>query len=134
MTRAGFSIMETLVAIALLAIAVIPLYALNQTLAQSAARLQTTTALLEAEESALAYLQAIDPVLEPEGELVLGEWRLSWTTQPVAIEQNADGYLGPGLYSVGLYEISATLERGERRRSFTLRRVSWVQSRDPLAL
>jgi general secretion pathway protein I len=133
-SRPGFSVMETLVSVALLAIAVIPLYALQQTLADSAARLQTTAAALEAEESALALLQAIDPIAEPDGEMMLGEWRLTWTSTKLAYEANADGFYGQGLYAIGLYEIEARLERNGAEREFTLRRVGWVRLRDPLDL
>ena len=85
-TRPGFSVMETLVAVALLAIAILPLYAFQQTLADTAARLQTASALLDAQESALAVLQTIDPIAEPQGEMDLGEWRLSWESREL-VEQ-----------------------------------------------
>ncbi|WP_439635702.1 type IV pilus modification PilV family protein [Oceanicaulis sp.] len=130
-TRPGFSVMETLVAVALLAIAIIPLYAFQQTLANTAARLQTASDLLDAQESALAVLQTIDPIAQPTGEMDLGEWRLSWESRELASESPADGYLGASIWGVGLYEVQATLERGETRRDLTIRRVGWVQVYDP---
>ncbi len=133
-TRPGFSIMETLVAVALLAIAVLPLYAFQQTLANTATRLQNASALLDAQESALAILQTIDPIAQPEGEMDLGEWRLTWQSQELVSESPADGYLGSSIWGVALYEIDASLERGETRRDFSLRRVAWIQVRDPFQL
>ncbi|HBU63415.1 MAG: hypothetical protein CMH91_13190 [Oceanicaulis sp.] len=130
-TRPGFSVMETLVAVALLAIAILPLYAFQQTLADTAARLQTASALLDAQESALAVLQTIDPIAEPQGEMDLGEWRLSWESRELVSEQPADGYLGSSIWGVGLYEINATLERGETRHEMNFRRVAWVQVVEP---
>lgn len=131
-TRPGFSIMETLVAIALLAIAVIPLYAFQQTLANTAARLQTASELLDAQESALAVLQTIDPIAQPSGEMDLGEWRLSWQSRELVSERPADGFLGSSIWGVGLYEINATLERGDTRHEIRFRRTGWVQVRDPV--
>jgi len=131
-TRPGFSIMETLVAIALLAIAVIPLYAFQQTLANTAARLQTASELLDAQESALAVLQTIDPIAQPSGEMDLGEWRLSWQSRELVSERPADGFLGSSIWGVGLYEINATLERGDTRHEIQFRRTGWVQVRDPV--
>jgi len=125
--------METLVAIALLALAIIPLYSFQQTLADSAARLQGAAAALEAEESALAYLQAIDPIAEPEGEFLLGEWRLSWSSREIASEAPANGYLGSSYYRISLVEISAKLEKDSLERTFILRRVAWVQIIDPFS-
>ena len=130
-TRPGFSVMETLVAVALLAIAILPLYAFQQTLADTAARLQTASALLDAQESALAVLQTIDPIAEPQGEMDLGEWRLSWESRELVSEQPADGYLGSSIWGVGLYEINATLERGETRHEMSFRRGAWVQVVEP---
>lgn len=130
-TRAGFSVMETLVAVALLAIAVIPLYTFQQILANTTARLQTATSLLDAQESALAILETIDPVAEPEGEMIIGDWRLTWESRELTSESPADGYLGSSIWGVGLYEVTANLARGEARHSFTIRRVGWVQLRDP---
>ena len=133
-TRPGFSVMETLVAVALLAIAIIPLYAFQQTLANTAARLQTASDLLDAQESALAILQTIDPVAQPSGEMQIGEWRLSWDSEEVVSESPANGYLGSSIWQVGLYEVEASLERGDIRRDLTIRRVGWVQVRDPVRL
>jgi Tfp pilus assembly protein PilV len=130
-TRPGFSVMETLVAVALLAIAIIPLYAFQQTLANTAARLQTASDLLDAQESALAVLQTIDPIAQPSGDMQLGDWRLSWESRELASESPADGYLGVSIWRVALFEINATLERENTQRNFTIRRVGWVQVRDP---
>ncbi|WP_273144967.1 PulJ/GspJ family protein [Oceanicaulis alexandrii] len=133
-TRPGFSVMETLVAVALLAIAIIPLYAFQQTLANTAARLQTASDLLDAQESALAVLQTIDPIAQPSGDMQLGDWRLSWESRELASESPADGYLGSSIWGVGLYEVQATLENGDARRDLTIRRVGWIQVRDPTRL
>jgi len=132
--RDGFSVMETLVAMALLSLAIIPLYAFQQTLANTAARLQTTAQVLDVEQSALAILQTIDPVTEPEGDMPLGEWRLRWTSEVLASESPANGYLGSSIYEVRLVEINATLERGNTVRPLQLRQVGWVQVVDPLRL
>lgn len=124
--------METLVAVALLAIAIIPLYAFQQTLANTAARLQTASALLDAQESALAVLQTIDPITEPEGEMELGVWTLRWSSRELASESPADGFRGASIWAVGLFEIDAVLDNGRTQHQFTLRRVGWRQVRDPL--
>lgn len=130
--REGFSVMETLVAMALLAIAVIPLYALLQTLADGAARIETASDMLEVEENALAILETFDPMAEPNGERMLGEWRLSWTSELVASERPATGYMGVSIYQLSLFDVTATLQREERVRTIELRRAGWVQVTDPL--
>lgn len=130
--RAGFSVMETLVAMALLAVAFIPLYSLMQTLADGADRIQNTAGRLAIEESALAILETFDPIAEPEGERMLGEWRLTWTSELVASERPATGYLGTSIYQVSLFDVTATLQRGTRVRTIEMCRVGWVQVTNPL--
>ena len=124
--------METLVAVALLAIAIIPLYAFQQALANTAARLQSASALLDAQDSALAVLQTIDLIAEPEGEMDLGVWSLSWTSHELASESPANGYLGSSIWGIGLYEVDATLEGQGVEHAFQFRRVAWVQVTEPI--
>lgn len=131
-TRPGFSVMEALAAIAIIAITMIPLFELQRSLSQSTARLQVTAERLDVEASALAFLQVIDPVAEPTGRLEIGAWTLSWESQLVAMEADADGYLGPGLYSIYLYDIDAQLTRGDSQQDLVIRRVAWRQTRNPL--
>lgn len=131
--RDGFSVMETLVAVALLSIAIIPLYRFQQTLSQTALRLQETAVLLEAEQSALAIMQSIDPIAEPEGELLLGDWRLTWSAQELAREERADGYLGSSAFQISLYEVTGTLQKGPLTRTLSVRQVAWVRNQDMFA-
>ena len=127
--RRGFSVMETLVSVALLSIAIIPLISLQQTLASSAARIQQVSERLEAQQSAIAYLESIDPYASPNGEIAIGEWTLRWQAQPIAHEPNADGFLGTGLYDITLFQINAVLSRDGQETAFEIRRVGWIQSR-----
>lgn len=128
----GFSILEALVAIAVLAATLLPLYRMQSTLADAAYRAEGLRAAIEAESNALAYLQLVDPLDEPDGDVEIGGWTLSWTSQLLANEENADGYLGGGLYSVWLYEVEATLSRGDRERELTVRRLVSRRTGNPL--
>jgi general secretion pathway protein I len=128
----GFSILEALVAIAVLAATLLPLYHMQSTLADAAYRAEGLRAAIEAESNALAYLQLVDPLEEPDGETEIGGWTLSWTSQLLANEENADGYMGGRLYSVWLYEVEATLSRGSRERELTVRRLVWRRTGNPL--
>ena len=130
--RPGFSVMEALVAIAIIAITMIPLFELQRSLSQSTARLQTTAERLDVEASALAFLQVVDPVAQPTGRLEIGAWTLDWDSQLVSMEADGDGYLGPGLYSIYLYDIEAQLTRGGSQQNLVIRRVAWLQTRNPL--
>jgi len=124
-THAGLSVMETLVAVALIAIAIAPLYQLQRTLADAAIQLEETAARLEAEESALDFIAAINPMQRPSGELDLGAWTMRWESRIIAEEQPADGFLDGFAFDIALYEITVTLERDGRTRTLTMRRLGW---------
>lgn len=130
--RAGFSVVEVLAAIALIAVAMIPLYQLQRALADAAFRLEQSAAALEAKENALAWLETVNPQLQPDGEIMIGGWLVRWQARPVATVPIARGYLGESIHSVGLYDVEVRMERNGRSDSFTVRKIGWEQVRDPL--
>jgi len=134
MKRPGFSIVEVLAAIGLLAIAMLPLYQLQQTLANASFRVERTAQTLSAKENALAWMETVNPMLMPEGQTEIGGWLVSWTSTPVASVPLAEGYRGSSIYALGLYEVEVSVSRNGIQDSFTLRKLGWRQVRDPLAL
>lgn len=130
--RDGFSVVEVLAAIALIAVAMIPLYRLQQTLANASFRIERTAETLEAKENALAWLETVNPMIEPDGETEIGGWRVAWHAEPVASVPLAEGFRGPSNYALGLYEVEVSVERGPVRDSFTIRKLGWRLVRDPL--
>lgn len=132
--RDGFSVIEVLAAIALIAVAMIPLYRLQQTLANASFRIERTAQTLAAKENALAWMETVNPMSDPDGETVLGGWRVSWHAAPIAEVPLAEGYRGSSIFALGLYEVEVTVERNGVRDSFILRKTGWRQVRDPLQL
>ena len=131
--RAGFSVVEVLAAVALMAIAILPLYQLQRALTDAAVRLELQTEALDTQQSALAILETINPHAEPEGSRSLGRWQMSWRSSQVAFTSEATGFLGQSNYELALYEIVVTLERQNFRTEFETRRIGWRLIRDPLA-
>jgi general secretion pathway protein I len=130
---AGFTLLEAIVALAILTAGAMALFAaLNGALrgierAEAAARLDTATL------NAIALLEAVNPMQQPQGEVMLGEVRVAWRATPVEAPGPAlTDYLQPGLFDVGLYDVAVVLEVGGRvERRFVLRRAGWVQARQP---
>lgn len=131
--ESGFTLLEAIVALAILAAGAMALFAaLNGALrsierAEAAARLDTAT------ENAVDWLEVVNPMNEPHGEVVLGDYTMRWRSEPVVgPTDNLTAYLQPGLYQVGLYAIEAELWLdGELAGRFTLRRAGWQQVRQP---
>ncbi|MEO1039965.1 MAG: prepilin-type N-terminal cleavage/methylation domain-containing protein [Pseudomonadota bacterium] len=123
--RAGFSVIEVLASVALLAIALVPLFQLQSALAEAAVRLELAAEIAEMEESALALISAVNPIEQNEGADQLGDWSMRWRAEPVTEEVFADGYLGQSNFNIALFEITVTLERGDTRRQFAVRQLGW---------
>lgn len=129
----GFTLLEAIVALAILAAGAMALFAaLNGALrsverAEAAARLDTAT------ENALDWLEVVNPMQQPQGEVALGEYTLRWRAEPLlGPTDNLTDYLQPGHYEVALYMIEGELWLdGQLAGRFTLRRAGWRQVRFP---
>lgn len=105
--RAGLSTLEALVALAILAVALAPLFALQVQLARGAAREEAMLARLHAQRDSLALLRSVNPSAERVGRRALGDGRvMEWRAQPVsrAVRNIAEGG-GDGAFEIMLYRV-----------------------------
>ena len=124
----GFTLLEAIVAMAIVGIALLPVVAF---IGQSARQLTTAADASDrsfATQSAIAVLDAVNPLDEPRGTLPLdSELTLSWESRAI-IPVNRETLTGGGLpdYRVGLFLVSVTLLRGEEPWfSFDLRKFGY---------
>jgi general secretion pathway protein I len=131
----GFTLLEAIVALAILAAAGMALFAAMSQSLQMVERAQQAREVDTALRNALAWSERINPMLKPDGETELADWTLRWHSEP--IEPPRDGAtpsLQPGLYQVGLYRMRLELWRdGRMQRETTLRRAGYRQVRTPVA-
>ncbi len=129
--QSGFSAMEALVAVAIVAVAMVPLASLQGQVSRDAARQQAEQARLASERSALVLLRAVNPMQEPSGIRELGGGLvLHWTARPIseAAPTNAGGF------DVALYRIEAQIQDSGRRplANFAVDQVGWrTQTEQP---
>ena len=131
--NAGFSLLEAIVALALVASVGMTLLSwLNNSLL-GLRRAQAVSDIQAARRNALAYLETLNPMVTPQGEAELGGWRLRWQAREV--EPTRDGVdhpIGISLYLMGLYDTRVWLERGpDATDEFVLRQVGYRQARQP---
>lgn len=102
--EAGFSLVEALAAMAFLAAALLPLYALSSRSAELAARIERRSELTGHWRTAEAQLAAINPMVECEGERDFGAFVLTWTCEPMsgAARTRASGGSPMALLAAGL--------------------------------
>jgi len=132
----GFTLLEAIVALAILAAGTMALFAAVNGALRSIERAEAATRLDTATENAVALLETINPMQQPEGEEALGDYRLRWRAVILAGPTDAlTDYSRPGLYEVALYNIDVELWREAALQSrFALRRAGWRQVRQPEVL
>lgn len=107
--QAGFSLMEAIVAVAILGVASVPLLALQSQNARSVMRLEERAIRIAAEQVTADYLSVLDVSASRAGELMIGGgWQVSWQAVP-ASEAIASviGIGQPGRYAAQLIRIDA---------------------------
>lgn len=123
----GFSVLEAIAAVALIAVAFLPLLALQSRLAQTALAVERAELNVRNGKNALAYLKSINPMLLPEGAETLGDAELRWRATPVSEPRAAlDTGGAPGRFQVQLFDIEAIIDYPDgRRTSLTVRALGW---------
>lgn len=132
----GFSLLEAIVALTILATAGLALFAAMNQSVQMVSRAEKSREADSALRNAMAWMETVNPAQTPEGEQKLGEVTLRWTSEPVEEPRDAmTGYLQAGLYRVGLYQVRLELLRDGRPMAETsMRRVGYVQVRQAAVL
>lgn len=132
----GFTLLEAVVALTILASAGLALYAsLNSSLlmVDRAVRSQQTDTAVE---NALAWMETVNVMQTPTAEQVIGDYRLRWRAELIEPVIDGDtGFLQSSLYQLGLYRVELELWRDDRlERALEIRRVGYRQVRQPAVL
>ncbi len=126
--RAGFTLLEALVALAIASVCLLALFGLQLQLSRAQRRYEAAMARADARRNILALVRDLNPELQPEGSVDLpdGE-RLSWTARALSPARRALTPSGqPGPFAVRLYAVDAALGReGAARDTVTVERLGW---------
>ena len=102
----GFTLLESIVALAIFAAAGMALYSLFNTNLIALNRTADVSRQVAAVRIAMDYLSSIDPRLRGEGEVELGEVDLAWTSTLVeAVRQGQNIIGGRADFEIGLYDV-----------------------------
>ena len=113
--RGGFSLLETVVAMAVFAAAGSALFALFNTNLIALARVENTSAQISAVRSALAVLSAVNPAERQVGRFEVGDHNVTWRAALVEPARPGNQIAGvPAMYQLGLYEIVFDVKHGAR--------------------
>lgn len=127
----GFSILEAMVAMAILAAALIPILALQGQFVKSVESLERLDIRLAARSTAVSYIKALNLSQNQNGEFVhltnAGPTRISWISTPATPPKIVRGNGGfAGRFELTLYDVNVTIdpENGGPEK-FTIRALGW---------
>jgi general secretion pathway protein I len=124
---AGFSVLEALIAMAVLAAALLPILELQGQMARTALSIERADANIAAQQNALGFLKTVNFQQHKTGELDIGNAVLRWSANPVHAEAltrhvNGDG----GRYVMSLYTVDARLAFNDGHEyQFTVEGLGW---------
>ena len=130
--EAGLSMIEVLVAVAVLGMALAPLVVVQGQIARTHQRYEESYARTALQRNALAMLQDMNPMQTPSGEIALDdENTLVWTSRPLSdVARGSDHPIGDSAFDIALYSVDAQVigpGRGVRLR-FSTERVGWLRA------
>lgn len=102
--QAGFSLIEAIVAMALVGTVGIALFSWVYSSTNSVHRIETANARSLAMSEAIEFMQSINPMQHPEGKSDFGTYQISWKAEPISARIDGVNYpKGQGLYEFSLY-------------------------------
>ncbi|MGB3455166.1 MAG: hypothetical protein WBG08_11035 [Litorimonas sp.] len=125
----GFSVLEALVAMALLAAAFLPLLELQARFVSATDGLERATLRMADRQMAMEVAASINFAAQPAGDYVLGRKRLRWVSKPVETPRSVRTDYGvPTRFNAGLYDVTLTVsdeQGGGQSTRHTLRGLGW---------
>jgi Tfp pilus assembly protein PilV len=127
--RTGFSTLEALVAVAIVALSLTPLIAIQVQIARTHARNDAARIAAVMQSNALAAIADLNPVAEASGERELAPGAtVRWTSKQISTPVRGVGYpLGDGEFEVALFEVSVEARDPARATplQFSVEKVGW---------
>ncbi len=127
--ESGFSTLEVIAAVTIIAVALIPIANLQTQLARQQARLNEASQTTNAVQNALAFVREVNPALTPRGQRELSDGKtLTWTS--TSISPPRDSANPPG-YEIQLFRVRAEVRDGATASTFEVDLVGWRRSGEP---
>jgi len=126
---AGFSVLEAMVAMAVLAAGLLPILALQGQFVKTVTQIEHVQHSLAAQENALNTIRTIDLIQAPQGEVKFDGYSVIYNAVPTLNSQRAKVNGGlPGRFEVTLYNIEFEIKYlSGRQEKFTVRGIRWSE-------
>jgi len=117
----GFTLIEAIVALVLIGGAGMALFSWLNSSIVALRRVEDANARSDATANIIEYMQAVNPMLNPEGRANFGNYQIEWKAEPMTAV--VDGVSNPqsiGLYQLGLYQTKIGAEKADDPHWFDL--------------
>lgn len=132
-SQLGFTLIEAIVALVLIGSTGMALFSWINTNIITLNRVQEINAQSEATRNIVEYMNAINPMITPEGKVDFGSYRITWQAEIATdIKDGANYPRGVGLYQLAMYRtnIDARKASGEPWFDLTLQQVGYKKVRE----
>lgn len=129
----GFSLLEAIVAMVVMATCLLALYGWLSSNTIALQRVQAQTYILQDARTALALVSTVNPMSEPRGERELGSLSVRWTSEPVVDRRMGMSRAAMATpFDFTLYTLQVEVLRdGRPVREFSVRKAGWEATRAP---
>lgn len=127
----GFSLLEAIVALTIMATSLLALYAWLSTSTVALNRVQANALSMQDARSAMAVIETINPMLEPSGDRQLPPLELRWKSQPLTQRRAGMSRAGTQTqFDFQIYELDVEILRSQKVvREFNVRKTGWEAAR-----
>ena len=128
--EAGFSVLEAMIAMAILAAGFLPLLAVQVKFGDTVEKLETVDTRMKAHEAAVRLVKAENFNQAPSGTFVSSDYEISWEVSPISKDKYVRTITGqPGAFTVSLYDVDLRIEYTTGRiENIQLRGLGWTKS------
>lgn len=127
----GFSLLEAIVAMTIMATCLLALYAWLSTSTLALNRVRANAQALSDARAALAIISTVNPMQTPSGRRTVTPLEVRWTSRPLTdlrLGMSPAGSATP--FDFRLFEMTVEVRRGNAVvRAFEVRKVGWVVAR-----
>ena len=127
----GFSLLEAIVALTIMATCLLALYAWLSTSTFALNRARDSALALQDARVAQAIVETINPMATPDGSREIAPLEIRWKSRPVTERRTGMSRAGTATqFDFRLYDIDVEVSRnGVLVRDFTLRKAGWEAAR-----
>ena len=130
----GFSLLEAIVALTIMATCLLALYAWLSTSTFAITRVRASAFALQDARTAMAVIETVNPMAEPDGNRKLPPLEIRWKARPVTDLRMGMSRSGTATqFDFRLFDLDVEVVRDNAVvRDFSVRKTGWIAARPPV--